>query len=433
MNRTDQATEVSSRREFLQESTATLAAAAVAPYLSPLRAHVSGSDLIKVGLIGCGGRGTGAAVNALKADPNVRLVAMADAFTDYLEGSLASLKNNPEIASKVAVDSERKFVGFDSYKGVIESCDVVLLCTSPHFRPQHVKAAVDAGRHLFVEKPVAVDGPGVRSVRESCTKARDKGLIVVSGLCYRYERAKRETLKRIHDGAIGDIVAMQCSYNTGGLWHRGRQSGWSDMEFQMRNWLYFNWLSGDHIAEQHIHSLDKLAWAMKDENPVRCTSSGGRVCRTSPDYGNVYDHFNTVYEWKNGVKGFSSCRQWVGAAADVSDHCFGTQGVAHIQTHEIEGRSAWRLRRRPEEEDDMYQNEHDEMFAAIRERRPINNGEYMCNSTLMAIMGRMAAYTGQTITWEQALSSTEDLTPSSYQWGPLPVAPVAVPGVTKFL
>lgn len=418
-----------SRREVLRRGVASAAAlplAGIAP-----RAWAAAKEELKIGLVGCGGRGTGAAVNALRADPGARLVAVGDAFQDMAGHCLASLAQVEDVASRVQVDPDHVFVGFDAYQGVIASCDVVLLATPPHFRPQHLRAAVEAGRHVFVEKPVAVDPPGVRSVLATCRLAAEKGLSVVSGLCYRYQRAKQETVRRIHDGAIGDIVALQTSYNTGGLWHRGRKPEWSDMEWQMRNWLYFVWLSGDHICEQHIHSLDKLAWAMGDRYPVKATASGGRIARTDPKYGNVYDHFNTVFEWEGGIRGFSSCRQIVGASADVSDHVWGTKGVARLQGHRIEGEKAWRWR--SDEPDDMYQNEHDALFAAIRRNEPINNGEYMCNSTMMAILGRLAAYTGQTITWEQLWNSQLDLTPPAYEWGPLEVAPVARPGVTKFV
>ena len=417
------------RRSFL-EGGATVATAALAPFALPRRITPGGAETLRVGLVGCGGRGTGAAADALRADPNVKLVALGDTFADHLESSLKSLGGEADLKDKLDVPPERRFVGFDAYLRVIEASDVVLLCTTPHFRPLHMRAAVEAGKHLFVEKPVATDAPGVRSILESARIAREKQLNVVSGLCYRYHFAKRAVMERVHGGDIGEIVAMQTTYNTGGLWHRGRKDGWSDMEWQIRNWLYFTWLSGDHIAEQHIHSLDKIAWAMKDEMPAKATSSGGRVQRTDPMYGNVYDHFNTVYEWKNGVRAFSSCRQWNGASSDVSDFVFGTQGTASLQGHEIRGAKSWRWR--SEEEDNMYQNEHDALFAAIRAGKVIDNSQYMANSTLMAIMGRMAAYTGQTITWEQALNSTEDLAPKSYAWGAAPAAEVAVPGVTKF-
>jgi predicted dehydrogenase len=270
----------------------------------------------------------------------------------------------------------------------------------------------------------------VRSILESARIARENKLNVVSGLCYRYMFAKQAVIEHVHAGDIGEIVAMETTYNTNGLWHRGRKPEWSDMEWQIRNWLYFTWLSGDHIAEQHIHSLDKIMWAMNDEPPLQATSSGGRVQRTDPMYGNVYDHFNTVFEWKNGVRAFSSCRQWNGASTDVSDHIYGTQGVAHLQTHDIKGAKSWRWR--SEAEDNMYQNEHNALFAAIRAGEVIDNSSYMASSTLMAILARMAAYTGQTITWEQALNSTEDLSAKNYAWADAPAVEISVPGVTKF-
>ena len=406
------------------------AAAALAQVASAKGLVPGGQEMLRVGLVGCGGRGTGAAVNALNADPNVKLVALGDAFSDQLENSLKNLQNNAEVGSRVDVDEDHKFVGFDAYLKVIDSCDVVLLATSPHFRPLHVAAAVDAGKHLFVEKPVATDAPGVRSVMASAQKAKAAGLAMVSGLCYRYERKKQETVQRVWDGAIGDIVALQTTYNTNGLWHRGNKDSWSDMEYQMRNWLYFTWLSGDHITEQHIHSLDKIAWVMQGY-PVKATASGGRSVRTGEKYGNIYDHFNTVYEWESGIRAFSSCRQWNGASTDVSDFVYGTKGKAALQRARIEGENPWRWR--SDEPDDMYQNEHDALFAAIRSGEAINNGEYMCNSTLMAIMARMSAYTGQTVTWEEALNSKEDLSPATYAWTSLDMRPVARPGETKFV
>ena len=417
------------RRQFLAGAAgAAVAATTPVATASPRKVRARSAETLKVGLIGCGGRGTGAAANALRADPNTELVALGDSFADHLERSLSTLRR--DFGEQVVVDDDHKFVGFNAYKGVIDTCDVILFATSPHFRPQHVAYAVEKGRHMFVEKPVAVDAPGLRAIWDSCRAAEKKRLSVVSGLCYRYDFAKVETFKRLHDGAIGDITALQCTYNTGELWHRGRQPEWSEMEFQMRNWLYFTWLSGDHIAEQHIHSIDKILWAMGDEAPVKCVSSGGRIKRTDAKYGNVYDHFNTTFEWKNGVRGFSSCRQWNGAASDVSDHAFGTNGVARLQRHRIEGKNKWRYR--SDQPNNMYQNEHDALFRAIRADKPINNGDYMCKATMMAIMGRMAAYTGKAVTWDEAMNSQLDLTPPKYEWGDLAVAPVAIPGVTQF-
>ena len=401
-------------------------AALTGPAAARPRLSFPASGELRVGLVGCGGRGTGAAVNALRADPNVKLTALGDAFPDMVEQSLASLSESDELAPKLAVTPETMFAGFDAYEHVIANCDVVLLATPPHFRPRHLAAAVAAGKHVFCEKPVAVDPAGVRSVLESARAAREKGLSLVSGLCYRYHFAKRETIKRLHDGAIGDIVALETTYNTGGLWHRGRGEGWSDMEWQVRNWLYFTWLSGDHIVEQHVHSLDKVAWAMGDTPPARVTASGGRQVRTEAEYGNVFDHFNSVFEWENGVKAFSSCRQWNGAASDVSDHVYGTRGTAHLQSHRIQA-GPWSWSWRAEEPDDMYQNEHDALFAAIRAGEPLDNGLYMAHSTLLGIMARMSAYTGRSITWDEALSSDLDLSPPSYEWGALEVRPPARP------
>jgi predicted dehydrogenase len=419
-----------SRRSLLSAGSATVAGVALAPFVSAKKSSIGGAEVLRVGLIGCGGRGTGAASDALLADTNVQLVAMGDVFADHLESSLKTLEGQAELKGKIDVPPERRFVGFDAYKQVIENCDVVLLCTTPHFRPLHMRAAAEAKKHMFVEKPVAVDAPGVRSILESARIARENKLNVVSGLCYRYMFAKQAVIEHVHAGDIGEIVAMETTYNTNGLWHRGRKPEWSDMEWQIRNWLYFTWLSGDHIAEQHIHSLDKIMWAMNDEPPLQATSSGGRVQRTDPMYGNVYDHFNTVFEWKNGVRAFSSCRQWNGASTDVSDHIYGTQGVAHLQTHDIKGAKSWRWR--SEAEDNMYQNEHNALFAAIRAGEVIDNSSYMASSTLMAILARMAAYTGQTITWEQALNSTEDLSAKNYAWADAPAVEISVPGVTKF-
>lgn len=417
-----------SRRQFIASSGAAVASTSIAPSLSA-GVHIGGDEVIKVGLIGCGGRGTGAARQALKADASARLVAMGDAFLDRLEPSLNSIKNS-DVGPQVTVDEEHKFTGFEAYKGVIDSVDVVLLCATPHFRPRHLRAAIEAGKHVFCEKPVAVDAPGVRHVMETCRMAKEKNLNVVSGLCYRYQDAKREVIQKVHEGAVGDIVSLQCTYNTGFLWHRGRQPEWSEMEYQLRNWLYWTWLSGDHIAEQSIHSLDKILWAMKDVPPAKVTASGGRIVRTDPKFGNIFDHFNTVYEWDSGPKLFHSCRQWGGADADVSDYVFGTKGTAALQSHYVTGENEWRFRGRPS---DMYQQEHDEFFAAMRNGTPINNGDYMCKSTLMAIMGRMSAYTGKTITWDQALNSQLDLTPAEYAWGDIETRPVAQPGVTPFI
>ena len=422
------------RRDFLK----TTAAAAVGSSLLTLpglqsAVYAGASDTLKVGLIGCGGRGTGAARQALNADDGARLVAMGDAFSDKIESSLHNLGAFNELTEKIQVEPENKFVGFDAYQRVVDMCDVVLLATPPHFRPEQLRYAVEKGKHVFAEKPVAVDAPGVRSVMESCKLAKEKGLAIVSGLCYRYDEPKIEIFKRIHDGMIGEITAMRASYNTRGLWSFPRDEGWSDMEYQMRNWLYYNWLSGDHINEQHIHSLDKMAWAMQDKTPISASGTGGRLTRTQEIYGNVYDHFAVEYVYDNDVRGFSRCRQQDGCAVDVTDHIFGTKGTADVMGHKIKDLSGKSLYRFRGNQTNMYDAEHIALFNSIRKGEPINNGDYMTKSTMMAIMGRMAAYTGQEITWEQALNSQEDLTPPAYDWTSLAVAPVPMPGITPFV
>ena len=425
----------SSRRDFLKTSTVAVGGALAAQLAIGRSAHAAGDDTIKIGLIGCGGRGTGAAMDALQADKNVKLIAMGDAFADRLQNSRAQLQKaavENNVQDKLAVSDDHCFVGFDAYQKVINSgVDVVLLTTPPHFRPAHLAAAIEAGKHVFCEKPVAVDAPGVRSVLASCEKAKEKGLSVVSGLCYRYHQPKRETIARIHDGAIGDVLALHVTYNTGTLWNHPRQPSWSDMENQMRNWLYYHWLSGDHIVEQHIHSLDKAAWVMKDEPPVQCTAMGGRLVRTGEEFGNAYDHFSCVFEYAGGVKLFASCRQMAGCSIDVNDHIIGSKGSAQLMKATIETKDdKWKYRGK---DANMYQQEHDELFASIRSGKPINNGLFMSRSTMLAILGRMSAYTGQTLTWEKAFNSKEDLSPPKYEWTSLPVAPVAKPGVTQFV
>ena len=421
----------SSRRQFMQTSGVALAGSALAALPSAAGFHVGGSDVIKVGLIGCGGRGTGAATQALNADPNVKLMAMGDAFEDRLRSSLGTLKKDGAISQKVDVKDDHCFVGFDAYKGVIASgVDLVLLATPPHFRPLHIKAAIEAGKNVFAEKPCCVDVPGAHSVFASAEEAKKKNLALVTGLCYRYEPAKQEVMKRIHDGAVGDIIALHTTYNHGFLWSKPRQPEWSDMEWQLRNWLYFTWLSGDHIVEQHVHSLDKMAWAMKNEYPVRATGSGGRQVRTDPAFGNIFDHHAVVFEYASGVKIFSYCRQQAGTAQEVSDYVIGSKGVADVMKHRISGASPWRYSG-PRE--DMYQKEHDALFACLRAGKPINDGDFMTKSSLLGILGRMASYTGQVITWDKLLKSKEKLGPDNYEFGSMPVPAVARPGVTRFV
>jgi predicted dehydrogenase len=414
------------RRQFLAAS-ATLAAA---PTL-----HAGGDDLLKVGLIGCGGRGTKAAMEALRADKNVKLVAMADAFADRLASSLSEIQNKKDVAAKVDVKPDARFVGFNGYKDVIERCDVVLLTTPPHFRPIHLKAAVEAGKHVFAEKPCAVDAPGVRSVLASCEAAKKRSLSIVSGLCLRYDTSFRETMRRVHDGAIGDPVMLQANDYRSGRWAKPREKDWTDMTYQMRNWYNFTWLSGDFNVEQHVHFLDVCAWVMKNEYPVRAMGMGGRTILAGTEYGNIYDHFSVVYEYAGSQRFISNTRQQPKCKNDMSAYVLGTKGRANFAEKEggmwIKGTTNWTFEG---PNNRLYQQEHDELFASIRAGKPINNGEYMAKSTLLAIMGRMAAYTGQQISWEMAMNSKEDLSPPEYDWNVrLPDPPISLPGVTRFV
>jgi predicted dehydrogenase len=409
-------------------------------------AHAAGSDVLKVGLIGCGGRGTGAAGNALTADSQAKLVAMGDAFEDRLMNSRKALKSQFE--DRIDVPDDRCFVGFDAYQKVLASgVDVVVLAEPPHFRPQHLKAAIDAGKHVFCEKPVAVDAPGVRSVLATSEEAKKKNLSVVSGLCWRYDTAVKEAMQKVLDGSIGQLVNIEVVYNTGMLGGRDRKSDETEMQYQMRNWYCFTWLSGDHNVEQHVHSLDKALWAMHDEPPQRAWGLGGRQVRVDPRYGDIYDHHAVVYEYPNGLRVYSYCRQQNGCWGSVTDTFFGTKARCNVlggpdtgfrvQSHD--GKTLWRYKG-PAAGSRMYVAEHEALFQAIRAGRPINNGVYMARSTMLAILGRMVDYTGKALTWEEAINSKQDLSPKSYAWDAEPPTkpdkdgryPVATPGATAF-
>jgi predicted dehydrogenase len=422
----------SSRRQFLKSSAAVAVGGTVASHLGFVPAvYPAGNDQIRVGLIGCGGRGTGAATDVLQAAPNVKLVAMGDAFKDRLETSREEIKK--EAADKMDVPDERCFVGFDAYEKVLASdVNYVILATPPGFRPMHLKAAVAAGKHVFAEKPVAVDGPGVRTCLEVYEQAKAKGIGIASGTQYRHSTGHQETIKRLHAGAIGQVVAARAYFNTGLLWVKPRQPGWTDMEYQMRNWYYFTWLCGDHIVEQHVHNLDVVNWVMK-AHPVRAVGVGGRQVRTGPDYGHIYDHFVIDYEYEDGSHMMSMCRQMANCENNVSEGFAGTKGFCQIvpyRTYSITGQQPWRFE--VSKENKPYIQEHTDLIESIRAGKPINELKNIAESTLTAIMGRMAAYTGKAVTWEQALNSEENLMPAKLDWNaPLPVPPVAMPGQTE--
>ena len=432
----------SNRRNFLKATSALAAAGTMAGGLPIARAaHAAGDDVLRIGLIGCGGRGTGAAINAMKADKNCKITALADAFENRLRSSHKSIKKLAErmgTPEKEAVDADHCFVGFDAAQKLIDSdVDVVLLAEPPHFRPAHLKAAVEAGKHVFSEKPVAVDAPGVRSVLATAEEAKRKNLNIVAGLCWRYDYGVRETMKRVLDGAIGQIKCIQETYLASALSHRPRQPDQTEFEYQLRNWQYFVWLSGDFNTEQHVHSLDKAAWIMRDETPVRAWGQGGRL-RRDPKQGDVYDHHSVVYEFADGTPVHAYCRQIPGCETDVSDIFIGTEGRANMLKHEIEGKNAWKY---AGPKPSMYDVEHQELFAAIRSGETINNAEYLAKSTMWAILGRMVDYIGKPLTWDEALNSKQDFSLPEYTLDITPPVlpdadgnyPISLPGVTKFI
>lgn len=415
------------RRDFLK---AGLSAAAF-----PAIMKAQGANPLKVGLVGCGGRGTGAAAQALKADDYAELTAVADIDPAQIEKSLENLKR--VVGAKVKVENDKKFIGLDAFQKVIDSgIDVVLLATPPGFRPMMLRYAVEQNKHIFCEKPVATDAPGVRSVMETADLAKKKNLAWMSGFCWRRSNYIRATFEQIEKGAIGDLMAYYATYYTSPVKPmppaEQRPAGMSDTEWQIRNWYNFCWLCGDSLVEQAIHSVDKVMWAMKDTPPISCVAVGGR--QIPAHGGNIYDHFEVNYLFPKNVRAFVANRQIEGCYNENSDYILGSKGVCTIgrgPLPKITGATEWTFEG---EKIDMYQAEHDALFKSIRQGQPIMDGHWMATSTLAGIMGRMAAYTGQQITWDMALNSQERLVPEKIEWnGSLPVAPMPMPGKTKFL
>ena len=416
------------RRDFLKTATTAALGGAVIQNTSVFAGQrVAGSDEIRIGVIGCGGRGTGAVEDAISSSRGVKLVAMGDMFQDRLTSSRARLTE--KYGTQIDV-GDRAFTGLDAYKKVIASdVNYIILATPPGFRPQHLTEAINAGKHIFTEKPVAVDGPGIRAVLAAYETARTKGLGIAAGTQRRHQTGYLETMKRIHDGAIGRIVSARCYWNQGGLWKRDRQPDWTDAEWQLRNWLYFTWLSGDHIVEQHVHNIDVVNWAMKG-HPVSANGMGGRQVRTSPEYGHIFDHFAIDYEYADGTPLASQCRQIQGCANNVTEALVGEKGSVHLDNsgkYSISGPKAWKF---DGKDNSPYVQEHTDFITALRAGKPYNELKDVAESTLTAIMGRMSAYTGKVVTWEQALNSKEELMPPNLTLGPLPTPPVAVPGQT---
>ncbi|AQT68913.1 putative oxidoreductase YcjS [Anaerohalosphaera lusitana] len=396
--------------------------------------RINGKEKIRIGVVGCGGRGWYDSDRSLKSDPNVEIYAMADLFQDKLDHTLKGLKN--QYGDRINVAKNRQFVGFDAYKQLLEcDLDLVILTTPPSFRPEHLRAAVEAGKHVFMEKPVAVDPVGVRSVIESSELADKKGLTIMAGTQARQMSHRVELMKRIHDGQIGDIVTGQC-FRVGGAM-RGwgveeRKADWSDMEWQIRRWLFNTWLSGDFICEMHIHELDIVNWAMGGP-PVKCMAMGGREARTDELYGNIFDHFSVEYEYENGVRIFYAGSQIDGATVRTNERIVGTKGIAYTDWARsyIEGENPFKY---DGPNPDPCISQHNLQFQAMRNGEKLNQGVRVAHSTLTAIMGRMSAYTGKELSWKWVLNASKlDLSPDKYEFGDMPKPEIAVPGETPLV
>lgn len=415
------------RREFMIAAATTAAAGGLAPTIAAPRRR---RDTLNIGVIGCGGRGTGAAWNALEADPDTRITALADLFPDRLASSREHLAGETSFNGRGAVEDSHCYTGFQAYQRLLDEADVdiVVLATPPHFRPIHLEAAVAAGKHVFMEKPAAADPAGVRRAIAAAKTAEAAGLCIVAGTQRRHEASYLAAMEQVASGAIGDVTHASCYWNQGGLWVHERKSEYSDMEWQCRNWLYFCWLSGDHIVEQHVHNLDVVNWAF-GATPARCLGMGGRQMRTDPKYGNIFDHFAIEYEYPDGRRALSMCRQIDGCASRVEEVISGTKGrlLTRPGFAEVSGAASWRF---SAANPNPYVVEHQNLIAAIRAGSRLNEGVRVAESTLTAIMGRMSAYTGQEVTWEQALNSKLDLSPPEYAFGDLPIRPVPEPGRT---
>ncbi len=395
------------------------------------------SERIRVGLIGCGGRGTGAAIDCATASPDVVITALGDLFPDQIASAMGEFRTKLP-AHRVTATPDTSFSGFDAFTKVLATdCDLVILAAPPFFRPAHLAAAIQAGKHVFTEKPVAVDPAGVRSVIATADLARQKGRAIVAGTQRRHQAHYLEIMDRVRSGDIGEIVSGQAYWNMGALWQDRAAENWknrtalhwSDMEWQVRNWLFTNWASGDHIVEQHVHNLDIMNWAL-GTHPVKCVGMGGRAARTDPMFGNIYDHFAVEYEYPNGARILSFCRQTDGAAENVSERVVGTKGTSYTDSTDghIAGAKSYR---NPKASPNPYVQEHIDLIASIRSGTPINEGRQVAESTLTAIMGRMSAYTGRAMSWDWVMNaSTHDLTPPHMELKALPPLVVAVPGKT---
>jgi predicted dehydrogenase len=425
------------RRDFLKASAVAAGTALSASLVANV--HAAGTDEIRVGLIGCGGRGSGAADNVMNAERGVKIVALADVFRGQAEGcrrrleDLAKEDRVRQLGNSIDLPDSRIFDGLDAYEKLLATdVNYVMLATPPGFRPIHLAAAVAAGKTIFTEKPVGVDGPGIRKVLQAYEDAKSKGLAIAAGTQRRHQAGYIDTINRIHDGAIGEVLTARCYWDQGNIWFRPRREGQSDIEYQLHNWYHFVWLCGDHICEQHVHNLDVVNWVLR-AHPIKAHGRGGRAARQSGDpnqVGQIFDHFAVEYEYPNGVRSYSYCRQIDGCENNVSEAVVGTHGHSQVNAYQIFSKlntNSKQERPRRRGETDPYVQEHTDLIQSVRSGKPINELKNVAESTLTAILGRMASYTGKAVTWEQALHSREDTMPEKlslkmdHQVGPIPV------------
>ncbi len=397
-------TKPTTRRSFLRASVAATGAAG----LIARSAHAAGNETIRIGLIGCGGRGTDAAAQSMQAGPYVKLVAMCDVFQDRLQNSLNTLQQRfPE---QVKVDGDHCFVGLEGYGKVIESADLVLIACASKFHPMYSGAAIRAGKHVFVEKPHGIDPVGVRQMKQVCDLARTKGLNLVSGLHSRFDNGWEETVKRIHDGAIGDIVAMQCMFLRAPYAVVNRDSNLTELQYHFRNWYHFCWLSGDDVTQSLVHNIDRAAWILKEETPVSAFGLAGRSASFGEQYGDMFDHHTVVYEYASGVRVYALCRTQHKTHHNYNDIIMGTKGTCNLGECRIQAEHGWRFEGK---RINAHAAEQKSLIRAIRNGEPINSGDYMCNSTMAAVLGQIVCYEGIPHTWQGAWKS-------DFSFGPLP-------------
>jgi len=420
------------RRRFLKTSTQVTA---LAGFSVATQSYGANNDRIRVGLVGCGGRGTGAARDVLTAGANIELVAMCDIFKARVNNSRARLKriqkNNPAMKNSIKVTPDRCFAGLDAYKKVIDSgIDYVLLCTPPGFRPDHIEYAVRKGVNIFAEKPCATDAPGVRRILALESEMKRKSIALLSGFNSRHVFHYADMVKAIHNGELGDVMSLYAYFNTGNIWYRERELGMTLPEYHFHNWFHVDWLCGDHIVEQHVHNLDFCNWIMKG-HPVRAYGMGGRQYHTERG-GNIYDHFTVEFEYENGVRMTSMCRQIKGTDAKIGQEVVGTKGFASWagRKTQITGENAKVFREHPNQHE-SHQQEHIDFIAALRRGETPNDTRFLCESTLTAIMGRESAYTGKHVMWDEILNSELQLTPPDIAAWDGSIRPVPRPGMRR--